>query len=247
MATIRQTVDSSAKHVTEVNGIPASGKPISVDAIAIHRVSSGKGAGTRGSGTRSASAAPSRAGVRAARHGGRRCVRTRASARRRGWTHRHAQRRVHSSHRVRHHRQMNIQFADVFDQINALALGTPVDIVNPDVLDRPVSDRHPASRNLRASYRCRSPLRPISSLPASQAFPTLIGSTARRSVPTRTGDAVGMELPRQPRRWSRSRVHGTSPGAPRHGRDVPRPVIDRRGVILPPVCLRGLVGSRQTW
>jgi D-3-phosphoglycerate dehydrogenase len=31
--------------------------------------------------------------------------------------------------------EWEVQFADVFDQINAYAAGTPTNVVNPDVLD----------------------------------------------------------------------------------------------------------------
>jgi D-3-phosphoglycerate dehydrogenase len=32
--------------------------------------------------------------------------------------------------------EWEVQFADVFDQINALAAGAPINVVNPEVLDR---------------------------------------------------------------------------------------------------------------
>jgi D-3-phosphoglycerate dehydrogenase / 2-oxoglutarate reductase len=32
--------------------------------------------------------------------------------------------------------EWEVQFADVFDQINALATGGPINVVNPEVLDR---------------------------------------------------------------------------------------------------------------
>ena len=49
---------------------------------------------------------------------------------------RHGQRRLHAPHRVRHARGVGIQFADVFDQVNAYAAGAPTNVVNPEVLSR---------------------------------------------------------------------------------------------------------------
>jgi D-3-phosphoglycerate dehydrogenase len=37
--------------------------------------------------------------------------------------------------------EWEIQFADIFDQINAYAAGTPTNVVNPDVLGHPRTDR----------------------------------------------------------------------------------------------------------
>ena len=37
--------------------------------------------------------------------------------------------------------EWEVQFADVFDQINALAAGTPINVVNPDVLATPTRNR----------------------------------------------------------------------------------------------------------
>jgi D-3-phosphoglycerate dehydrogenase len=36
--------------------------------------------------------------------------------------------------------EWEIQFADIFDQINAYAAGSPINVVNPEVLERPRPD-----------------------------------------------------------------------------------------------------------
>ena len=46
------------------------------------------------------------------------------------------QRRVHAAHRLCHAGRVQTQFSDIFDQITAYAAGTPIDVVNPDVLSR---------------------------------------------------------------------------------------------------------------
>ena len=48
--------------------------------------------------------------------------------------------------------EWDVQFSDIFDQINAYADGTPINVVNPDVLGEPES---PRTRPLR-SHRGRS-------------------------------------------------------------------------------------------
>ena len=45
------------------------------------------------------------------------------------------QRRRHAAHRLRHARGVRAQFADVFDQIVAYAEGSPINVVNPEVLE----------------------------------------------------------------------------------------------------------------
>ena len=35
------------------------------------------------------------------------------------------------------HEEWELQFSDIFDQINAYAAGTPINVVNPEVLARP--------------------------------------------------------------------------------------------------------------
>jgi D-3-phosphoglycerate dehydrogenase len=50
--------------------------------------------------------------------------------------------------------EWEIQFADVFDQINAYHAGTPINVVNPDVLAhaRLASGAHPTTRR-RPTHR----------------------------------------------------------------------------------------------